>query len=581
MDPIRWKQISSNLPSPLTISYEASDRSLPPADDDGRIWTPEKPPQLPRRSRNRSLAFSVKEVKQAALRLQRPEKGSGSDAAGADLGRSDDALSFVGRQLRRDSDRRSSPLKPKPQIKLPEKYEILCEFFNSMESSIRLLRLKGSMLTFPNICTSIQHLTERRFTYEHLAQIKHILSEAILIKKVLLRDETTCCMKPELQITLQLEAVGSNLKQKGETGYSILRRLFRERLVDFFKEHPESMITGVDICVNCELVLAGDEIPVAELPHPFNRSKPSEIATSEPRVVTDLQFAESPSISSSPQQPVVLSHMSQSFRKRFSQKKDALPDSCTTSLACVRSASQRDDPPVSLLPLSKQSAPKPPVITKSLQSSPISLKKVEGTPAKVVSTPIRLMTATPDLQTPKRCYTEKGFDSPPLKKVPKRSARTKLFNTPTKNVEAREEDEENRSSSNEDHDDILGFLPKTLLQSIREKERKALEDKEAGSADVVRRQKLLASLPSTFDMILLIYQSLNRTVMTKQELIYKIIASHSKIADRGEVEEQLKLLQELVPDWISEKTALSGDLLCCVNMIASADEIRQRLVEAE
>lgn len=212
--------------------------------------------------------------------------------------------------------------------------------------------------------------------------------------------------------------------------------------------------------------LQGDEIPVAELPHPFNRSKPSEIATSEPRAITDLQFAESPSISSPLHQPVVLSHMSQSFRKRFSQKKDALPDSCTTSFACIRSASQRDDPPVSLLPSSKQSVPKPPVITKSLQSSPISMKKVEGTPAKVVSTPIRLMTATPDLQTPKRCYTDKGFDSPQLKKVPKRSARTKLFNTPTKNVEAREEDEENRSSSNEDHDDILGFLPKTLLQSV-------------------------------------------------------------------------------------------------------------------
>lgn len=62
-----------------------------------------------------------------------------------------------------------------------------------------------------------------------------------------------------------------------------------------------------------------------------------------------------------------------------------------------------------------------------------------------------------------------------------------------------------------------------------------MEDKQAGAADIVRRQKLIASLPSTFDMILLIYQSLNRTVMTKQELIYKIFASHSKIADRGRV----------------------------------------------
>ena len=30
----------------------------------------------------------------------------------------------------------------------------------------------------------------------------------------------------------------------------------------------------------------------------------------------------------------------------------------------------------------------------------------------------------------------------------------------------------------------------------------------------------------------------------------------------GEVEEQLKLLLELVPDWISEKIACNGDTLC-------------------
>ncbi|KAI5005860.1 hypothetical protein ZWY2020_033103 [Hordeum vulgare] len=31
------------------------------------------------------------------------------------------------------------------------RYEILCEFFNCFESSIRLLRMKGSKATFPNI----------------------------------------------------------------------------------------------------------------------------------------------------------------------------------------------------------------------------------------------------------------------------------------------------------------------------------------------------------------------------------------------------------------------------------------------
>ncbi|KAJ8466881.1 hypothetical protein OPV22_029433 [Ensete ventricosum] len=44
----------------------------------------------------------------------------------------------------------------------------------------------------------------------------YIMPEAIMIKKVLLHDETTCCMKPELQITLQVDAVAENIN--GESG---------------------------------------------------------------------------------------------------------------------------------------------------------------------------------------------------------------------------------------------------------------------------------------------------------------------------------------------------------------------------
>lgn len=68
---------------------------------------------------------------------------------------------------------------------------------------------------------------------------------------------------------------------------------------------------------------------------------------------------------------------------------------------------------------------------------------------------------------------------------------------------------------------------------VKEKEERALEEKETGFADQVKRQKLIASLPSTFDTIFLIYQSRQRSVMTKQELIHKIIASSPKIADRS------------------------------------------------
>jgi chromatin licensing and DNA replication factor 1 len=43
-------------------------------------------------------------------------------------------------------------------------YEMLCEFFNCFESSTRLLRMKGSKATFPNICAIIEKLTDRYYT---------------------------------------------------------------------------------------------------------------------------------------------------------------------------------------------------------------------------------------------------------------------------------------------------------------------------------------------------------------------------------------------------------------------------------
>lgn len=38
---------------------------------------------------------------------------------------------------------------------------MLAQFFDSLDSSIRLLRLKGSMSTFTNICPKIECLTDR------------------------------------------------------------------------------------------------------------------------------------------------------------------------------------------------------------------------------------------------------------------------------------------------------------------------------------------------------------------------------------------------------------------------------------
>ncbi|KAJ8617018.1 hypothetical protein MRB53_013204 [Persea americana] len=71
-----------------------------------------------------------------------------------------------------------------------------------------------------------------------------------------------------------------------------------------------------------------------------------------------------------------------------------------------------------------------------------------------------------------------------------------------------------------------------------------------------RRQQMIACLPKLFGMIHLIFESMKRPVMTEQELMYKIIVNHPDRVDKGEVGEQLKLLQELVPDWISGKNVI-------------------------
>ncbi|CAO2046206.1 unnamed protein product [Urochloa humidicola] len=518
-----------------------------------QIWTPEKPEERPR-ARGRSVAFSVKEVRRAALELRRPEKETPAPAAVEEA----DELESVERELGVGAGASQSPVKRKAEVKLPESYEMLCEFFNCLESSTRLLRMKGSKASFPNICASIQHLSERRFTYSHLAQLKYVMPEAIVINKILLRDDTTCCMKPDLQVNLVVSAVESAKKQKGETAYSALRRIFRQRLVDFFRDHPE-----------------GDDIPEHELPHPFNRTRLS-MPQAAPRIVPEpASTTESSDISG--QQAAVMSHMSQSFKRRFSHR-SPISSATTSSISPLAKVGSTVLSPLSRNPFSVSKETQPEEDSKVV----VSMSGVsEGTPAKYASTPVRLMASTPDLKTPKRPISAPGYDTPPLK-MAKRSARAKLFTTPTKDGSSMDGENQNAATSAVDSDDeLLSFLPQSLLQSVKQKEQRAMEEKETGFADQVKRQKLIASLPSIFDIIFLIYQSRERSVMTKQELIHKIVASSPKIVDRSEVEQQLTLLKELVPEWISEKTARSGDVLCCVDATLSQADIRQRLYAAE
>ncbi|KAI4301123.1 hypothetical protein L6164_034435 [Bauhinia variegata] len=608
--------------------------------------TPEKPSQFSSRSRNRGVALSIKEIRKVAQNLQERNREQHHDPTAQ--------IKSARRQITM-----LSPCKSKVPVneptKLPEKYEMLAEFFNSLDSSIRLLRLKGSTPTFTNICPKIQSLTDRRFTHAHLAQLKFILHEAIVIKKVLALDERTSCMKPDLHITLNPDAIESDAKLLSESGSMSLRKFVRTWLRDFLKSHPE-----------------GDEIPGEMLPEPFNRPKkdhsdllkispssfPTEVSSGaceahpsailsagmqdnenphkqEPSFVNhmnqdlgssvnsgeNLSIPVKMSIEALNRPPAIATHVSQCFKKHFSQKfmrngadnaqqklasdsfqppsfpvsestsiyeeSRSLPNTSSSKLASEAASNERC-PKICASPgrftSSDVPAATPRKTTGHSENEDGSVKDIDSmsTPAKLASTPSRLMTVTPSLPPPKRSYMspdDNSFSSPnKLVRRPPRS-RSLKFDTPVKNEETQSGFTDAGSISIDE--DIFDILPENLLQSIREKERIAMEERNPAISRAKRRQKMIASLPKLFNMIHLLFHSINRSVITKEELVSKIISSHCDIVDRREVEEQLNLLLELVPEWISEKKATSGDLLFSINKMLNVETLRSRLEEAK
>lgn len=90
-------------------------------------------------------------------------------------------------------------------------------------------------------------------------------------------------------------------------------------------------------------------------------------------------------------------------------------------------------------------------------------ENMESTPAKIASTPARLMAATPASHPQKRCYMtpENPSSSSSDKLIRRRSLR---FDTPVKSKKA--EAEFNLIESRLADDDILNILPDSLLQSV-------------------------------------------------------------------------------------------------------------------
>lgn len=431
--------------------------------------------------------------------------------------------------------------KPKISNELPEKFEMLVKLLDRLDSSIRLLRMRGSMSTFTKICPKIESLTERRFTYTQLAQMKFILPEVIEIKKVLVLDEATSCMKPDLQVKLNVDAVNSERTNKNASGYSYLRKVFRSRLLDFLKAHPEV-----------------DDIPKEILPEPFNSSEKVQrintMITANSSLLTENSVDALPEPRSGQSSSIEEKATNLSLKEKST---DFTPEKQT----CSNST-----------PIKERN---------SLKKGHFSFNKIDSfkeTSGELLSTPEKLMTQTPAARPPRRSYM-----SPMSPNDEPVGSPNKLARRVTRVRSLKFEDEEILETScslSSDHD-IFEILPENLLQSIREKEMKTNEEKDPAISQAKRRRKIISTLPKIFDMIHFFFQSINRSVITKEELIYRLVQSNVDIIDKRETEEQLKLLQELIPEWISEKLKSSGDLLVCINKTLTPESIRARLAQAK
>ncbi|XP_010516010.1 PREDICTED: CDT1-like protein b [Camelina sativa] len=448
----------------------------------------------------------------------------------------------------------SSTPKPELVIKLPERFEILEVLFNGLDTAIRLLKLKGSSTTFANLCPKIEYLTNRIFSYDHLAQMKHIYPEAIELKRVLKYVEATCCMKPSLHISLNTDAVVLDSTVCG-TKYMELRKVFHSKLVDFYKAHPK------------------DDIPKELLPEPFN----SPIRDSYLDTVSEDLGARKLEVGGFDV------HMEEMEQEEQTVNDKVIQDSTLsdgTKEECLLSH----------------------IESRIVETSVKDL----STPSKDLSTPIRVMSATPTLQLSKRCIEftpDGGVDGNSVRStngLARGTSRSLNFDTFEEDAIVKD-DIGNKADDASDEDD-------SLLQPVKGPSRSlnfdTLEDDtivtdgiskginfEAGDvADEDGLPQSMEERPKTesekdnllqlVNLIHKLFHSTNRTVITKEELLHKIIANQIQITDRREVEEQLSLMLQIVPDWITETKASSEYVLVRINKIWAAETVRAKLEEA-
>ncbi|GAA0144295.1 hypothetical protein LIER_04783 [Lithospermum erythrorhizon] len=446
----------------------------------------------------------------------------------------------------------------------PEKYLVLSELFDSMVCSIRLLSLRKRSTTFRNIQIQVEILTGRNFQYRNLAQMKYILPEALKLKKVLVQDKKSLCLKPEIYIMLVHDIVGSDHEQ---SVYVALSDLFTSRMKHFHGKHPEV-----------------SDIPEAGLPEPFNEKNTS--------IEEDSQnLGLSIPIGADLENP---SDIPSSFRELFAQKGVTEAEETTTQhlLSCSPGL------PYKVINLTNQEreaiiSPSPGFerdITKSGQvercTSDVCTSESKSTPLKLGSEISEITLDTPAQPTPKRsssCQNKQKSVMNDGNSIGSLTAKRSLMFSHL-------EDEQNVSDFINEGKEQTGSVQDGLLEAelnenplkdgsvnIDVNDYSTRDSNKICQHDLTEQQQSSTRLSDFVPVINQIFKSMGWRSITKDELVHKIIVNHCDVDDKSDVERQVEILENLVPDWIYKKLTPSLDHLYSINKVSDLDTILEKV----
>lgn len=434
------------------------------------------------------------------------------------------------------------------------RYTPLAELFDRIVTSARLLTMRKKLPTFQNIRTVIKVLTQRILSYSDLAQIKYMLPEALNIEKILIHDKKTLCMVPDMKITFLLDGIGFDSNQ---SAFITLRQIFHQRLLDFFNDHPES-----------------SEIPVAMLPEPFNQ----RIQTDLPRHNFEIPPSESAPLECE------LPSVAQSTRKHFSQKIERPEMDKTLLLASPVppfsvNFADKVELSTAVLPQKECSLVSNSANTVSpavLLSSPQCSNAIttESPLVKVPMLPHPLIVQTPVQPTPAKRFSE-------LSSCEKIDSETRVIGyTAAKRSLNFESEQYNDCSLGTAVTKSIHADGEVTVAPSFNLEAEENDNHNRSQTGLVNYKQAPAFSIGLMNTVETIFRSANGPLITKEELLQKIIAIDLDILDIGEAEEKLKLLEEVAPDWIFGKIVPSGDLLYGIKKISDLESVRARLSAA-